>query len=144
MGQNDKKPRCNRLSTGSIAHSFARTAHSFTCSALLASLTRSAVLTHLLACSLRSLQSSWQSEWLNGYFFWFFSILDQSVKLFFTFIVQKSDFSEMTDGPTGSSKGGKGGQSVLQYLANDRVEETGFRISFISCKKSSALILQCH
>ena len=41
-----------------------RTAHSFTCSGLLASLTPSAALTRLLACSLCSLPRSWESEFL--------------------------------------------------------------------------------
>ena len=44
VGQNlTKNPDC---STGSLARPFARTAHSFACSAILASLARSAALTH--------------------------------------------------------------------------------------------------
>ena len=38
----------------------------FSCSALLASLARSAALTHSLAHSLCSLPCSWESEWLDG------------------------------------------------------------------------------
>ena len=49
-------------STGPLARPFARTAHLFACSALLASLARSAVLTRSLARSLRSLPSSRDSD----------------------------------------------------------------------------------
>ena len=52
------------VSTGPFAHPFARTAHSLTCSALLASLARSAALTRSLARSLRLLPRSWESETL--------------------------------------------------------------------------------
>ena len=52
------------VSTGPLARPFARTAHSFACSGLLASLAPSATLTHLLARSLRSLPRSWESELL--------------------------------------------------------------------------------
>ena len=72
MGQNDKNSRCKYWATRSSIRSFACTAHSFTCSALLALLVRSAVLTHSLARSLCSHPSSWESEWLHGYFFWVF------------------------------------------------------------------------
>ena len=54
-------------STGPLARPFARTAHSFACSGLLASLAPSAALTRLLARSLRSLPRSWDSELLHGY-----------------------------------------------------------------------------
>ena len=47
--------------THSSVRSFARTAHLFACSGLLASLAPSAVLTRLLTCSLPSL---WESEFL--------------------------------------------------------------------------------
>ena len=50
--------------TRSSVRSFARTAHSFACSRLLASLAPSAALTRLLARSLRSLPRSWESEFL--------------------------------------------------------------------------------
>ena len=50
--------------TRSSVRSFARTAHSFACSGLLASLAPSAALTRLLARSLRSLPRSWESEFL--------------------------------------------------------------------------------
>ena len=71
---NRKETRCNRVTSQrtlgqmtmkstrgvletirSSVRSFARTAHSSACSTLLASLTRSAVLTRSLVCSLRSL-----------------------------------------------------------------------------------------
>ena len=48
--------------TRSSVRSFARIAHSFTCSALLASLARSAALIRSLARSIRSLPSSWVNE----------------------------------------------------------------------------------
>ena len=47
--------------TRSSVRSFARTAHSFACSGLLASLAPSAALTRSLARSLRSLPRSWES-----------------------------------------------------------------------------------
>ena len=53
------------LTIHSFARSFARTAHSFACSARLASLVRSAALIHLLAHLLRS---SWESgfcQWIE-------------------------------------------------------------------------------
>ena len=50
------------ISAGPLARPFARTAHSFACSALLASLAHSAALTRSLARSLRSLPSLWDSE----------------------------------------------------------------------------------
>ena len=49
------------VSTGPLARPFARTAHSFACSGLLASLAPSAALTRSLARSLRSLPRSWES-----------------------------------------------------------------------------------
>ena len=49
-------------STGPLARPFARTAHSFACSALIASLAPSAALTRSLARSLCSLPSSWDNE----------------------------------------------------------------------------------
>ena len=60
-----------------LGHSFARTAHLFACSGLLASFAPSAVLTRLLARSLRSLPGSWDSEWL-AILSVFFSIFDHS------------------------------------------------------------------
>ena len=54
--------RVEYWATRSSVRSFARTFHSSACSALLASLRRSAALIHLLACSLASL---WESGWLN-------------------------------------------------------------------------------
>ena len=48
---------------------FARTAKSIACSALLASLARSTGLIYLLA---RSLTSSWESEWLDGFYCYVF------------------------------------------------------------------------
>ena len=52
------------MNTGPLALPFARIAHSFACSALLASLARSAVLIPSLPHSL-SLPSSWESKKLN-------------------------------------------------------------------------------
>ena len=49
--------------------SFARTAHSFAWSALLASLAHSPALTRSLSRSFRSIPCSWDSEWLDGYLF---------------------------------------------------------------------------
>ena len=57
MVQNNKEARCKYWATRLSVCSFACTAHSFTCSALLAA------LTSLLACSLRSLPLLWESEW---------------------------------------------------------------------------------
>ena len=56
-------------STGPLAGPFSRTAHSFACFALLASLAslRSTAITRSLARSLRSLPRTWDSEWLEGY-----------------------------------------------------------------------------
>ena len=74
VGQNNQK-----YSSGLLAHLFACTVHSFACSALLASLTRSAALTCSLARSLRPLPRLWDSEWLDGYFICVsFLILDHS------------------------------------------------------------------
>ena len=53
MGPNNQEYRLQYWATQSSVRSFARTAHSFACSALLASLARSAALTRLLARSLR-------------------------------------------------------------------------------------------
>ena len=52
-------------STGPLTRPFTRTAHSFACSGLLASLARSAALTRLLACSLCSLPH-W-NDWMAIY-----------------------------------------------------------------------------
>ena len=60
---------------------FTPTAHSFACSALLALLALSAALTHSLARSRCSLPRSWDSEWLDGYFSVFFSLLDHSATI---------------------------------------------------------------
>ena len=64
VGQNNQKYRLMYWATRPSVRSFPRTTHSFACSALLASLAGSAVLTRLLARSLRSLLSSWNSELL--------------------------------------------------------------------------------
>ena len=48
MGQNNKRSRCKNWATWPSVRSFASTAHSFACSALLTLLTRSTALTHLL------------------------------------------------------------------------------------------------
>ena len=62
VGQNNQEYRLRYSATRSSICSFARTPHSFACSGLLALLTGSAVLTHLLARSLRSHPRSWDSE----------------------------------------------------------------------------------
>ena len=62
VGQNNQKYRRKYWATRSSVRSFTRTAHSFACSGLLASLAPSATLTHSLTCSLRSLPSSWESD----------------------------------------------------------------------------------
>ena len=62
MVNNSQKYRLEYWATRSSVRSFARTAHSFACSGLLASLAPSAALTCSLACSLRSLPRSWDSE----------------------------------------------------------------------------------
>ena len=61
---NSQKYRLQYWATRSSVRSFARTAHSFACSGLLASLAPSAALTRSLARSLRSLPCSWGSEFL--------------------------------------------------------------------------------
>merc|ERR1719414_494713 len=61
VGQNNQKSRLQYWATRSYIRSFARTAHSFTCSGLLASLAPSAALTRSLA---RSLLRLWDSELL--------------------------------------------------------------------------------
>ena len=58
VGQNNQEYRRKYWATRSSVRSFARTAHSFACSALLALLARSAALTRLFALSLTSLTPS--------------------------------------------------------------------------------------
>ena len=67
--QNNQESRCKYWATRWSVHLFTHTAHSFSCSALLALLTRFAcalrcahLFTCLLACSFRSLSHSWESE----------------------------------------------------------------------------------
>ena len=57
MVQKNQESRRKNWTTGSSTRSFAPTAHSFTCSILLASLSCSAALIHSLTCSL---PSSWE------------------------------------------------------------------------------------
>ena len=64
MVDNSQEYRLKYWATRSSVCSFNRTAHSFACSGLLASLTLSAALTCSLAHSLRSLPRSWESELL--------------------------------------------------------------------------------
>ena len=64
MVENRKEHRCKYWAAHSSVRSFARTAHSFACSGLLASLAPSAALTRSLASSLRSLPRSQESEFL--------------------------------------------------------------------------------
>ena len=79
MVDNSQEYRLKYWATRSSVRSFTRTAHSFACSRLLASLASSAALTRLLARSLRSLPCSWVSELLDGYFVCvFFPFLDHS------------------------------------------------------------------
>ena len=81
---NKQESRRKYWATSPSICSFARTAHSFVCSGLLASLAPSAVLTRLSACSLRSLPCSWESELFDGYFVCvFFPIFDHSAQVFF-------------------------------------------------------------
>ena len=81
MVQNSQKYRLQYRATRSSICSFARSAHSFACSGLLASLAPSTALTRLLA---RSLPRSWESELLDGYSvcFFFFFIFDHSEMTF--------------------------------------------------------------
>ena len=75
VGQNNQEPTLQQGAARSSVRSFARTAHYFACSALLASLARSAALIRSLARSLRSRSRWWESEWLDGYLLGvFFSI----------------------------------------------------------------------
>ena len=62
MVQNSQEYRLKYWATRSSVHSFARTAHSFACSGLLASLAPSAALIRLPARSLRSLPRLWDSD----------------------------------------------------------------------------------
>ena len=66
VGQNNQESRLKYWATRSSVRSFARTAHSFACSGLLASLPLSAAPTRSLARSLRSLSRSWESEFLTS------------------------------------------------------------------------------
>ena len=68
MVDNSQEYRLKYWATRSSVRSFARTAHSFACCGLLASLAPSAALTRSLARSLRSLPRSLDSELLDGYF----------------------------------------------------------------------------
>ena len=68
MVDNSQEYRLRYWATRSSICLFARTAHSFACSRLLASLAPSAALTRSLARSLRSLLRSWERDWLDGYF----------------------------------------------------------------------------
>ena len=68
VGQNNQEYRLKYWATRSSVLSFARTAHSFACSELLASLTPPAALTPSLPRSLCSLPRSWESELSDGYF----------------------------------------------------------------------------
>ena len=66
MVQNSPEYRLKYWVTRSSVHSFARTAHSFACSALLALLTR---CVHSFSCSLTSLTSSLVGQWLIRWLF---------------------------------------------------------------------------
>ena len=83
VGQNNQEYRWVYWATRSSVRSFACTAYSFACSALLALLTRSAALTRSLAHSLRSvrlLPRSWDSEWWDGNLFCVFFLFWTIVK----------------------------------------------------------------
>ena len=71
VGQVNQKPRRKYWATRSSIHSFARTAHSFACFRLLASLAPSAALIRSHH-SLHSLPRSWDNKFLDGYFVCFF------------------------------------------------------------------------
>ena len=62
MVDNSQEYRCKYWATRSSVRSFARTAHSFTCSGMLTLYAPSAALTHSLTRSLRSLPRLWKSE----------------------------------------------------------------------------------
>ena len=62
MVENSQEYKLLYWATRSSVRSFVRTAHSFACSGLLASLAPSAALTRSLARSLRPLPRSWDSE----------------------------------------------------------------------------------
>ena len=64
MVWNKQESRRKYWATRSSVRSFARTAHSFACSGLLASLAPSAALTHSLARSLCFLPRLWKREFL--------------------------------------------------------------------------------
>ena len=70
--QNNHESKRKYWATRSSVLSFVRTAHSYSCSVLFASLARSAELTCLFT---RSLALSWESGWL---FLLFLSVLDHS------------------------------------------------------------------
>ena len=67
VGQVNQKPRRKYWATRSSIHSFARTAHSFACFRLLASLAPSAALARSLR-SIRSLPRLWEREFLMSWF----------------------------------------------------------------------------
>ena len=69
VGQNSQEYRLKYWATRSSLRSFARTAHSFACSTLLTSLTRSAALTRSLARLLTSLTPSLVGHWLVRWLF---------------------------------------------------------------------------
>ena len=78
MVQNNQEPRYKCWASLASVCSFACTAHSFTCFALLTSLMRSIALIHLLACSLTpKLLGKWMIRLL--FLLYFFSVLDHSV-----------------------------------------------------------------
>ena len=130
MGQNNQKYRLKYWATRSSVRSFARTAHSFACSALLALLVRLAALTHLLAHSLCLLPRSWDSEWLDGYLFCVFSVLAHSA------IQDNSDGAVkgvVTEGGVkGGAEGGgrKGGWTRARWREEDgwKGEEEGEKV----------------
>ena len=76
VGQNNQESRLEYWATRSSVRSFARTAHSFACSALVALLACSTALICLLACSLTpELVGKLMIRWL---FLLFFSVMDHS------------------------------------------------------------------
>ena len=77
VGQINKKPRCKYWATHSSVRSFTRTAHSFACSTLLASLARSAALTYSLAHFAHSLPCGKVNDQIAIHSV-FFSVLDHS------------------------------------------------------------------
>lgn len=115
MGQKNQKSRSKYWAIHSSIRMFARTAHSFTCFALLASFACSAALTYLFARSLTWLTPKLVGKWMIKWLFFlsfllFWTIVRRynfiSLVLFCFILVKISDFSEIQlvyDGRTDKS-----------------------------------------